>query len=62
MNSLHLEWLMPSSRRFQALELRIHDATHAVAHGRTQDRDGVADVVLVRELAHHGHLSRVVLE
>lgn len=81
------EWLMPSSKRFQALELLVHDAagrlrrslgeqarltpaeleqafnrTHdAVAHGRSIDRDGVADVVLLRELAHHGSLSSILL-
>jgi hypothetical protein len=38
---------------------RVHDA---VAHGRATDRDGVADVVLLRELAHHGRLSRIVLD
>jgi hypothetical protein len=37
---------------------RAHDA---VAHGRAASRGGVADVVLLRELAHHGRLSRIVL-
>lgn len=37
---------------------RAHDA---VAHGRAVARSGVADVVLLRELAHHGRLSRIVL-
>lgn len=37
---------------------RAHDA---VAHGRAVSRVGVADVVLLRELAHHGRLSRIVL-
>jgi hypothetical protein len=37
---------------------RAHDA---VAHGRAVSRSGVADVVLLRELAHHGRLSRIVL-
>lgn len=37
---------------------RAHDA---VAHGRPVSREGVADVVLLRELAHHGRLSRIVL-
>ena len=82
------EWLMPSSRRFQALELQVHDATGrlrtvlgnqasftlaqiedvfdrthaAVVRGHVTDRAAVADVVLLRELAHHGRLSRLVLQ
>lgn len=36
---------------------RIHDA---VAHDRATDREGVADVVLLREIAHHGRLSGIV--
>ena len=82
------EWLMPSSRLLQGLELTVHDATgrtgavlgnqasldlpqieqaftlaHAsVARGRDPSRGGVADVVLLRELAHHGRLSRILLE
>ena len=81
------EWLMPSSRLLQGLELKVHDATgrmrsmlgasgsftldeveqafarahDAVAPGRPVSRSGVADVVLLRELAHHGRLSRIVL-
>ena len=81
------DWLMPSSRSFQGLELRVRDesgrvrsrlggqasctvdqveraftrAHDAVAHARVTDREGVADVVLLRELAHHGRLSRLVL-
>lgn len=34
----------------------------AVLRGGMTDRDGLADMVLLRELAHHGNLSRVVLE
>lgn len=37
---------------------RAHDT---VVHARVADRDSVADVVLLRELAHHGRLSRIVL-
>ena len=37
---------------------RVHDA---VVHGQVSDRDAVADVVLLRELAHHGRLSSIVL-
>ena len=81
------EWLMPASRRFQALELHVHDGTGrlrpllgdqasfttpqvedvfdrthaAVVRGQVTDRGAVADVVLLRELAHHGRLSRLVL-
>ncbi|MBK6007962.1 hypothetical protein JJB11_17825 [Ramlibacter ginsenosidimutans] len=81
------EWLMPSSRLLQGLELKVRDATgrmrsmlgasasftlaeveqafarahDAVAHGRPVSRGGVADVVLLRELAHHGRLSRILL-
>jgi hypothetical protein len=36
-------------------------AYDAVAHGRAVSRGGVADVVLLRELAHHGRLSLIVL-
>jgi hypothetical protein len=35
---------------------RVFDA---VGHGRAIDQDAVADVVLVRELVHHGSLARV---
>ena len=81
------DWLMPSSKSLEGLELRVHDATgrvreslggqasctvdqleqaftrahDAVAHARVSDREGIADVVLLRELAHHGRLSSVVL-
>ncbi|HEX7889281.1 MAG TPA: hypothetical protein VF522_07990 [Ramlibacter sp.] len=81
------EWLMPSSKRFHALELQVHDATgrlrpllgeqasftvaelelefdrthDAVVRGRAGDRAAVADVVLLRELAHHGRLSGIAL-
>jgi len=82
------DWLMPSSKRFQGLDLRVRDATgrvrgnlgdpssltsgqveqafdrvfDAVAHGRSIEPENVADVVLLRELAHHGKLARVLLE
>jgi hypothetical protein len=82
------DWLMPSSRRFQGLELQVRDVTgrlrrslgepssftseaieqafnrafDAVAHGRPIEPESVADVVLLREVAHHGRLSRVVIE
>lgn len=82
------EWLMPSSKAFQQLELRVRDAAgrlhsslgaqasltpaeteqafngafDAVAHHRALDRERVADVVLLRELVHHGNLTRMVLE
>ena len=82
------DWLMPSSRRLQGLDLRVRDATgrvraalgeqssftpeqmeqafnrafDAVAHERAIDAASVADVVLLRELVHHGSLSRVLLE
>jgi hypothetical protein len=38
---------------------RVFDA---VGHGRAIERDAVADVVLVRELVHHGRVSRVWVE
>lgn len=82
------DWLMPSSKRFQGLELRVVDATgrvrrglgdhssltpeqvehafnrafDAVAHERSIDPESVADVVLLRELVHHGKLVRVLPE
>lgn len=82
------EWLMPCSKSFQELELRVRDATgrvrrclgeqalftpaqveqafnrafDRVAHARSIDRDCVADLVLLRELAHHGKLSAILLE
>jgi hypothetical protein len=82
------DWLMPSSKRFQGLDLRVRDAEgrsraalgnassftpeqverafdrafDAVAHARPIDPASVADVVLLRELVHHGRLSRVVLQ
>lgn len=37
---------------------RVHDA---VVRMQVNDRDGVADVVLLREFAHHGRLSGVLL-
>ena len=37
---------------------RAHDA---VAHARVTDREAIADAVLLRELAHHGRLSRILL-
>lgn len=82
------DWLMPSSRRLQGLELRIADATGrlkttlgddasftlaqveaefsrthaAAARGQVKNRESVAHIVLLRELAHHGNLSRIVIE
>ena len=82
------DWLMPSSKRIEGLDLRVRDATgrvraalgdqasftteqveqafnrafDAVAHGRPIDPESVADVVLLRELAHHGRLARVLPE
>ena len=82
------DWLMPSSKSIEGLELRVRDATgrvrgtlgdresltpeeleqafdrahDAVAHARATGREGVADVVLLRELVHHGRLARVVVE
>ena len=82
------DWLMPSSKAFQQLELRVRDtagrlrslleargtltpaeteqafnrAFDAVAHQRAVDREGLADVVLLRELVHHGSLARIVFE
>ena len=37
----------------------VHDE---VVRGQTNDKNGVADIVLLRELAHHGRLSGVVLD
>jgi hypothetical protein len=34
----------------------------AVAHGRSVDRETVADVVLLRELVHHGDLAGISME
>jgi hypothetical protein len=82
------DWLMPSSKLLNGLELRVRDETgrlrkamgeqagftpddveqeftrvfDAVGHGRAIDRHAVADVVLIRELVHHGMLSRVWVE
>ena len=82
------DWLMPSSKRLQGLDLRVRDATgrvraalgdpssltpeqveqafnrafDAVAHGRPIDPSSVANVVLLRELVHHGGLARVTLD
>ena len=36
----------------------VHDAA---AHGRVPDREAAADVVLLRELSHHGRLAGIVL-
>ena len=33
-----------------------------VAHGRSTNRESTADIVLLRELVHHGSLSQVILE
>ena len=38
---------------------RVFDA---VGHGRAIDKHRVADVVMVRELVHHGRVSRVWVE
>jgi hypothetical protein len=38
---------------------RVFDS---VGHGRAIDRDAAADVVLVRELVHHGRLACVWIE
>lgn len=48
---------------FTVAELeQAFDRTHdAVVRGRVADREAVAHVVLLRELAHHGRLSRIVL-
>lgn len=82
------DWLMPSSKLFQGLPLRVRDATgrirsrlgaqssfttaeveeaftrtfDALAYAPPADRDYVADLVLLRELAHHGRLSRIFLD
>ena len=82
------DWLMPSSRLLDGLEMRVGDETgrvgrllgeqasftpsdveqaftrafDAVAHARAPDRHAVADVVLIRELVHHGRLSRIRVE
>lgn len=81
------EWLMPSSKSFQKLELQVRYTTGRlrdriggpallapeeverafsgmvddVRFNRTLGRGFVADLVLLRELVHHGGLSRVVL-
>lgn len=43
------------------MERAFTDAYVAVARGRTAMRDAVADIVLLRELAHHGVLARITL-
>ncbi len=43
------------------VEQAFADVLDAVAHGRFTRRAGVADVVLLRELAHHGRPSRILL-
>lgn len=46
----------------EQVEQAFNRAFDAVAHGRTLHPAGVADVVLLRELVHHGRLVRVLLE
>ncbi len=79
------DWLMPFSKLFEGLQLKVNDKTgrlqhylngpehhsveqveqafsdthYEVAHGRTKDSDAVADIVLLRELAHHSRLSGI---
>lgn len=80
------DWLMPSSKSFQGLELQVRDVSGrvygglgersvsaagmeeaftgvhaAVAHDRSISPEWVADAVLLRELAHHAKISRIVL-
>ncbi|MBC5781423.1 hypothetical protein H8N03_00620 [Ramlibacter sp. USB13] len=38
---------------------RVHDA---VVRDQVSDREAVADVILLRELAHHGNLSGIVVQ
>lgn len=45
-----------------ALERAFSDMVADLAFGRPFDRDAVAHLVLLRELAHHGALSRIVVE
>src|SRR3546814_483436 len=82
------DWLMPFSKLFQGLQLKVHDKTgrlrnhfgdhesysveqveqafanihYDVVHMRANDKNGVADIVLLRELAHHGRLSGILLD
>lgn len=56
--------LLGEQARFRATDVeqgftRVFDA---VAHGRALDRNSAADVVLLRELVHHGRLSRIRVE
>lgn len=44
------------------VEQAFNRAFDAVAHARAIDRDAVAHIVLLRELAHHGSLCGVLLE
>ncbi len=46
----------------EAMEQAFTHAYDAVALGRSAARDAVADIVLLRELAHHGRLARICLE
>lgn len=52
----------PSSLTPEQVEQAFNRAFDAVAHGRPIDPASVADVVLLRELVHHGGLSRVLLQ
>lgn len=46
----------------EQVEQVFSDAHHDVVHGRVKGRDAVADIVLLRELAHHFRLSGITLE
>jgi len=80
------DWLMPSSKSWQGLELNVHDASghlrdllgaaaalmpddverafaravHDVILGRPVARESVADLIVLRELVHHGAALLVV--
>ena len=51
-----------SALTVEQVEAEFSRTHEAVARGQPTDRERVADVVLLRELAHHGALSRIVLE
>ncbi|NYT84788.1 hypothetical protein [Pollutimonas harenae] len=46
----------------EQVEQAFTNAHYDVVHMRANDSDSVADIVLLRELAHHGKLSGVVLD
>ena len=46
----------------EQVEQAFTNVHYEVVRGQTHDSDGVADIVLLRELAHHGRLSGVVLD